>query len=325
MQPVDNRLHQLFSLQAAWLLRGWRRRFHFGSRVRQSDPPNRPPRSGKALLSWARRDKTRGSTRCKRRSSCPNWPFSTTRLQPVRRWPTATPPCYRASLPPQIAPQSTSAWAQYTIRVAERNTVQTALQAAGVPTAVHYPVPLNRQPAVAAPDAVVPHSDTAAEEVMSLAYASLYKAGDAGDWIIAAVLQAELKPAGRLSRRSARRDARSHPPTGFARPTQQQCIAVAREKDGVRPMIQRLRKLLSKDISVLVGARNGCPGGQPRSLSAPHPFLQPGRFRPVQHNYRDGYLRWHCPYCSGSRRSTKSWAPRRRKTTLSPRSPPRCC
>lgn len=97
--------------------------------------------------------------------------------------------------PPQIAPQSTSAWAQYTIRVAERNTVQTALQAAGVPTAVHYPVPLNRQPAVAAPDAVVPHSDTAAEEVMSLPMHPYIKL-ETQDWIIAAVLQAELKPAG---------------------------------------------------------------------------------------------------------------------------------
>jgi UDP-2-acetamido-2-deoxy-ribo-hexuluronate aminotransferase len=46
--------------------------------------------------------------------------------------------------------------------------VQAALQAAGIPTAVHYPLPLNRQPAVADPDALLPQGDKAADEVMSL-------------------------------------------------------------------------------------------------------------------------------------------------------------
>ncbi len=61
-----------------------------------------------------------------------------------------------------------SAWAQYTVRVERRTDVQDALQKAGIPTAVHYPLPLNRQPAVADPSAVLPHGDRAAEEVMSL-------------------------------------------------------------------------------------------------------------------------------------------------------------
>jgi UDP-2-acetamido-2-deoxy-ribo-hexuluronate aminotransferase len=40
-----------------------------------------------------------------------------------------------------------SVYAQYTVKVEERPAVQAALQAAGVPTAVHYPKPLHRQPA----------------------------------------------------------------------------------------------------------------------------------------------------------------------------------
>jgi UDP-2-acetamido-2-deoxy-ribo-hexuluronate aminotransferase len=38
-------------------------------------------------------------------------------------------------------------WAQYTVFVENREAVQKALQAEGVPTAVHYPLSLNRQPA----------------------------------------------------------------------------------------------------------------------------------------------------------------------------------
>lgn len=69
---------------------------------------------------------------------------------------------------PRIVSHSQSAWAQYTIRVANRDAVQAALKEAGIPTAVHYPVPLNRQPAVADMSAHLPAGDAAAEEVMSL-------------------------------------------------------------------------------------------------------------------------------------------------------------
>ncbi len=70
---------------------------------------------------------------------------------------------------PQIADGNTSAWAQYTIRVSNRDAVQAALQAQGIPTAVHYPIPLNRQPAVAS-DAVLPVGDAIAAEVLSLPF-----------------------------------------------------------------------------------------------------------------------------------------------------------
>lgn len=69
---------------------------------------------------------------------------------------------------PQIAQHNVSAWAQYTIRVQNRDQVQAYLKAAGVPTAVHYPLPLNRQLAVADLAAHLPAGDRAANEVMSL-------------------------------------------------------------------------------------------------------------------------------------------------------------
>lgn len=81
---------------------------------------------------------------------------------------------YRAALSnsgivtPHIAAHNTSAWAQYTVRVQNRPAVQEALKADGIPTAVHYPLPLNRQPAVADASAILPVGDKAADEVMSL-------------------------------------------------------------------------------------------------------------------------------------------------------------
>ena len=68
---------------------------------------------------------------------------------------------------PFIKEGNISAWAQYTIQVENRETVQAHLKANGIPTAVHYPIPLNKQPAVAS-DAVLPVGDAIAENVMSL-------------------------------------------------------------------------------------------------------------------------------------------------------------
>lgn len=69
---------------------------------------------------------------------------------------------------PFIEEHNISAWAQYTVRVKNRDAVQQKLQAAGIPTAVHYPIPLNKQPAVADTKAQLPVGDDVAEEVMSL-------------------------------------------------------------------------------------------------------------------------------------------------------------
>lgn len=70
--------------------------------------------------------------------------------------------------PPQVESHNTSAWAQYTIRVHNRPAVQKALAETGIPTAVHYPLPLNKQPAVADATAKLPQGDLAAEQVISL-------------------------------------------------------------------------------------------------------------------------------------------------------------
>ncbi len=47
---------------------------------------------------------------------------------------------------PVLRPGRTSPYAQYTIEVEERDAVAKQLGAMGVPTAVHYPVPMHRQP-----------------------------------------------------------------------------------------------------------------------------------------------------------------------------------
>jgi len=69
-----------------------------------------------------------------------------------------------------VHPDRDCVWAQYTVFVPERERVQKALQAQGVPTAVHYPRPLHHQPVYAhlAPADACPHSIAAAQRVMSL-------------------------------------------------------------------------------------------------------------------------------------------------------------
>jgi len=69
---------------------------------------------------------------------------------------------------PFIEAHNQSAWAQYTIQVDNRDEVQTKLKEQGIPTAVHYPIPLNKQPAVADRNAVLPVGDEVAERVVSL-------------------------------------------------------------------------------------------------------------------------------------------------------------
>jgi len=71
---------------------------------------------------------------------------------------------------PYIEPHNQSAWAQYTVRVPEREQLQSRMKAEGVPTVVHYPMPLNRQPAVADLQCVLPVGDQAANEVLSLPF-----------------------------------------------------------------------------------------------------------------------------------------------------------
>lgn len=69
---------------------------------------------------------------------------------------------------PHIEPHNLSAWAQYTVRLDKRDEVQEELKAVGVPTAVHYPIPLNKQPAVADTEPSLPKGDLASAQVISL-------------------------------------------------------------------------------------------------------------------------------------------------------------
>ena len=95
---------------------------------------------------------------------------------------------------PQLARGTTSVWAQYTIRLpcGRRDAFAAALKAQGVPTAVYYPIPLNRQEAYRhfpVADGGVPVSEQLAAEVISLPmHAYLDEATQ--DHIIAASRQA---------------------------------------------------------------------------------------------------------------------------------------
>ena len=74
---------------------------------------------------------------------------------------------------PRIGNQSTSVWAQYTVRLkpGRRDRVAAALKTEGIPTAIYYSKPLHRQPAYKhfpIADGGVPVSDRLADEVLSL-------------------------------------------------------------------------------------------------------------------------------------------------------------
>lgn len=69
---------------------------------------------------------------------------------------------------PFIEEHNLSVWAQYTILVEDRETLQQKLLARDIPTAVHYPIPLNKQPAVAQKNVTLITGDVIANKVMSL-------------------------------------------------------------------------------------------------------------------------------------------------------------
>lgn len=72
---------------------------------------------------------------------------------------------------PQVASHNTSVFAQYTVEVPNREQVQAELKALGIPTAVHYPKTLHKQPALVGlcdNDAAYPHAEAASLCVMSL-------------------------------------------------------------------------------------------------------------------------------------------------------------
>ncbi len=72
---------------------------------------------------------------------------------------------------PHIEKECTSAFAQYSIRVKERNAVQAKLKELGIPTAVHYPMPLHLQECfeyLGYSKGDFPISEKVSQEIMSL-------------------------------------------------------------------------------------------------------------------------------------------------------------
>jgi UDP-2-acetamido-2-deoxy-ribo-hexuluronate aminotransferase len=90
-----------------------------------------------------------------------------------------------------VRPDRNSVYAQFTVLVDQRSEVQAALKAAGVPTAVHYPKPLNQQPAYAVhccPDCC-PVSSRLAARVLSLPMSADLSEADQ-DHVVAALKSA---------------------------------------------------------------------------------------------------------------------------------------
>jgi dTDP-4-amino-4,6-dideoxygalactose transaminase len=70
---------------------------------------------------------------------------------------------------PHVVQGAVSTWAQYTLQVENRAKFQADLKAAGVPTAVYYPIPLSKQKAYAHyPATPTPVSEALSQRVVSL-------------------------------------------------------------------------------------------------------------------------------------------------------------
>lgn len=71
---------------------------------------------------------------------------------------------------PTILPENRSVFSQFTVRISQRDQVQAALGQVGIPTAIHYPIPLHHQPAFAhlIDQSTLPVATRAAQEVLSL-------------------------------------------------------------------------------------------------------------------------------------------------------------
>jgi len=99
---------------------------------------------------------------------------------------------YGIASTPFVEAHNISAWAQYTIQVQNRTNIQAHLQAAGIPTAVHYPIPLNKQPAVADTNVKLTKGDHASGHVLSVPmgpYISESEQCDVVEYIASAVNQ----------------------------------------------------------------------------------------------------------------------------------------
>ncbi len=74
---------------------------------------------------------------------------------------------------PFIEERNSCVYAQYTIQVKNRTRVQERLKEKGIPTAVHYPIPLHKQPVFMDQNVSLPVSEGLSERVLSLPMHSL--------------------------------------------------------------------------------------------------------------------------------------------------------
>jgi len=88
---------------------------------------------------------------------------------------------------PYIEKYNTSVYAQYTILVDGRDEIQKKLAEQSIPTAVHYPVPLNNQPVMNQPGLSFPVADDLAARVISLPMHPMLSEQDQ-DIIVSAIL-----------------------------------------------------------------------------------------------------------------------------------------
>ena len=89
---------------------------------------------------------------------------------------------------PTIKDGNTCVYAQYTIVVENRDELQAKLKEKGIPTAVHYPIPLNKQPIFENMSHVgeIPNAEYVAEHVISLPMSAWLKDEDM-DYVVTAI------------------------------------------------------------------------------------------------------------------------------------------
>lgn len=80
----------------------------------------------------------------------------------------------------EVRPDRTSVYAQYTVFIDDRDATQEELKSRGIPTAVHYPVPLNEQPVYrdTCCPGCTPVASSVAKRVMSLPMSADLDPGD---------------------------------------------------------------------------------------------------------------------------------------------------
>lgn len=94
-----------------------------------------------------------------------------------------------AVITPKIAQNSTSVYAQYSIRVKDREAMVAKLSSKGVPTAVHYPLPLHLQEAfkyLGYHEGDFPISEAVSKEIMSLPM-SAFLSKEEQDFVVEAI------------------------------------------------------------------------------------------------------------------------------------------